>query len=125
MHYRHRLPLVHGHNIWPAATIADASNPQTVVSGLTTGSYVFRWSVSAPSGCSTTDDVNIVVSNSTDVANAGTDFISCSGGTNNIQLSAMPAPAGSTGTWAIPINRLAPIPEVFLILIAQHLSIAA
>lgn len=85
----------------PSATIQNTSSPQTLVSGLTDGSYTFRYSVDNGSGCTTTDDVSIIVSGISGTADAGQDSISCSGGTNKMQLHASPAPTGSTGTWSV------------------------
>lgn len=84
-----------------AASINDAGNPQAVVSGLTDGTYTFRWSVTGPGGCASTDDVTITISSIAATANAGADGASCSGGTNVTQLNATAAPAGFTGTWQL------------------------
>ncbi|GAA4442258.1 hypothetical protein GCM10023091_28700 [Ravibacter arvi] len=84
-----------------AASIADPSNPETLVSGLASGTYTFRFSVDGGPGCVTSDDVTISVSNGGAIANAGSDMATCSGGTNKVQLNATAAPAGVTGTWSV------------------------
>ncbi|MCE7044105.1 PKD domain-containing protein [Dyadobacter sp. CY312] len=85
----------------PGASIQNTSNPQTLVSGLTDGSYLFRYTVDNGTGCTTTDDVSVLISSSSDVADAGPDADACSGGTNKIQLDAGLPQTGSTGTWSL------------------------
>lgn len=90
--------LVSGPN---TPTIADVNSNQTTVSGLVTGTYTFRYTVSdATGGCVTSDDVVITVS-SVPTADAGVDFLSCSGGTNVIEFAATPAGTGNIGTWSV------------------------
>lgn len=84
-----------------AAAITDPSSPQTTVTGLSDGTYTFRWSVTGPGGCSSSDDVTVTVASTSTTANAGPDIVSCSGGTNVARLNATPAPAGFTGTWQV------------------------
>lgn len=85
----------------PTASILDPGNPGTLVSGLVDGTYTFRFSVAGGPTCSSTDDVTFIISSNSDVASAGSDMASCSGGANNIRLNATAAPAGNTGTWSI------------------------
>ncbi|KAA0992051.1 PKD domain-containing protein [Dyadobacter aurulentus] len=85
----------------PSASIQNTSSPQTLVSGLTDGSYIFRYSVDNGSGCTTTDDVSVTISGNSDTAVAGADSAACSGGTNKMHLNASPSLAGSTGSWSV------------------------
>jgi hypothetical protein len=84
-----------------AASINDANSAQTIVSGLTAGTYTFRWTVSGGAGCVSTDDVVITVSSNVLTANAGVNQNSCAGGNNTIALDAVAAPAGFTGSWSL------------------------
>lgn len=82
------------------AVIASAANPNTLISGLVSGTYTFRWTV--PAACVISDDVNVTISNIAATANAGPDFTTCTGSTNNgIPLNAAPAAVGLTGSWII------------------------
>jgi hypothetical protein len=82
------------------ALIASPTNPNSLISGLVSGSYTFRWAVSEP--CLSTDDVVITISNMSAVSNAGTDFTECNAnGINTILMNATPAPTGLTGTWTV------------------------
>lgn len=77
-------------------TIVDPSNPNTVINGLVTGTYTFRWTVTAKSIflCQGSfDDMVVVVS---PTANAGADQTYCD--VTSIQLKGN---ENSTGTWTL------------------------
>ncbi|UPZ14215.1 PKD domain-containing protein [Flavobacterium humidisoli] len=77
-------------------SIADATNPNTAITGLTAGTYTFRWTITAKSVflCpGTFDDVVVVVA---PAANAGLDQSYCD--VNSIQLKGN---ENSTGTWTL------------------------
>lgn len=44
-----------------AAVFSDPSSPNTTVSNLVGGRYIFRWTVTSPGGCSLFDDVQVTV----------------------------------------------------------------
>jgi gliding motility-associated-like protein len=78
------------------ATITNINLPNTTVTGLANGTYIFRWTL-AGTGCGTsTSDVTIVVS---EPANAGADQSLC--GVTTTNLAATPATGGNTGTWTV------------------------
>lgn len=73
-------------------TIVNVNDPNTIVSGLVTGTYIFRWTITGSDTCGATyDDTALVVNIS---ANAGPDQHLCE--TTNLFLEAT---FGSTGTW--------------------------
>lgn len=83
----------------PTVTFADATNPNTLVTGLIAGqTYTFRWTVTGPSACGpTTDDV--VITNLRPIANniiSSTSALVCSGQT--ITITGL-TPTGGTGTY--------------------------
>lgn len=78
-----------------SATINNQNSPNTTVTGLTSGTYTFRWTISG-GGCATSfDDVIVVVSTP---ANAGLDQNLCGVGITSTTLAAT-APITGTGTW--------------------------
>ncbi|NAS32510.1 DUF11 domain-containing protein [Flavobacteriaceae bacterium R38] len=73
-------------------TISDVNDPLATVSGLTTGSYTFRWTISGEPSCpSTFADLTIDVF---EPANAGADQLLCEADNTILE-----AAFGSTGTW--------------------------
>ncbi|MBO9585032.1 MAG: DUF11 domain-containing protein [Flavobacterium sp.] len=77
-------------------TIADPSDPNTVINGLVAGTYTFRWTITAKSIflCpGSFDDMVVVVD---PAANAGPDQTHCD--VTSVQLIAN---ENSTGTWAL------------------------
>ncbi|MBK9177326.1 MAG: gliding motility-associated C-terminal domain-containing protein [Flavobacteriales bacterium] len=78
---------------------ADASNPNTGVSGLSIGTNTFRWTITNGPCGDTQDEVTITVFNENHpVANAGADQELCTPtSTTTLQGSAVTFPA--TGTW--------------------------
>lgn len=86
-----------------AATFADATNPNTTVSGLTIGTNILRWTINnGPCNPSNTfDDVAIVVFNNAQLpANAGADFDACTSQASvTLVGNAFTAPA--TGQWSL------------------------
>lgn len=73
-----------------SGTFANPSQANTTVSNLGAGENIFRWTVTNSCGISS-DDVSIT--NSSPVANAGTDQIACS---SSINLA-----ASGTGSWSV------------------------
>lgn len=86
-----------------AGTIASPNSPTTAVSNLGPGTNVFRWTLSnGPcAGGITTDQVSVVVFNSSAaVANAGPDQSICST-TSSVTLAGSPVVAPATGLWSV------------------------
>lgn len=81
------------------ATIASVNSHTSAVSGLLTGFYTFRWTVSNGGCSSNDDDVDIVITNPPAAANAGADTSICgtSGATTYVPIRATPA----TGYWTM------------------------
>lgn len=73
-----------------SGTFANANQATTTVSNLGAGENIFRWTVTNNCGVSS-DEVSIT--NSSPVANAGTDLVACS---SSINLAAT-----GTGTWSV------------------------
>jgi gliding motility-associated-like protein len=85
------------------ANITNTNLPNTTVTGLTNGTYVFRWTL-AGTGCGTsTSDVTITISSP---ANAGPDQSIC--GVTMTTLAATPTLTG-TGTWSVISGPSTPI----------------
>jgi len=78
-----------------AATIADATNPATTVTGLTPGNYVFRWTISFSNCTANTDDVQVIIYDNPSPADAGTDQTICSASTTLTGNT----PVVGNGTW--------------------------
>lgn len=82
-----------------AVSFADASDPASGVSGLSTqGAYVFRWSIITAGCASNDDDVTVSVSASPTSALAGPDQEVCS--TLGSATMAANAPSVGTGAWS-------------------------
>lgn len=84
-----------------ATTSININDPKTPVSNLANGNYVFHFTATDGLGCTSGDDVSIVINNVTAVPDAGSNGVICSGGNNKIRLAAAPATTGLTGTWTI------------------------
>ncbi len=80
-----------------SGTIANASLANTVVTGLTVGTSVFRWTVSSGSCASVSDEVSIMVNNPPSASNAGIDQTIC---LTSAALSAN-VPSTGTGVWSV------------------------
>ncbi|MBK0370514.1 gliding motility-associated C-terminal domain-containing protein [Flavobacterium agrisoli] len=83
------------------AIIANVNNPETAVTGLISGEYQFRWTISGGAACDVTQSIASVIV-STDVptaAAAGTDKTVCYG--SSLQLEGNPTLANETGTWTV------------------------
>ncbi len=83
----------------PAATIVTPNAPNSSITDLAGGNtYTFRWTLSnGACGDYSADDVSIVVSDGTQLAEAGGVVMICNGTTGN--LAATAANAGNVGTW--------------------------
>lgn len=76
-----------------AATISNLSVSNPAVTGLASGSYIFRWTVSGGAGCaSSVQDVSVSVSQK---ASAGTNATLC-----NSDATLLTGNTGTTGTWS-------------------------
>ncbi|MCX6251815.1 MAG: hypothetical protein NTX61_13815, partial [Bacteroidetes bacterium] len=80
--------------------ITPSGTYSAIASALITGSYTFRYDISAP-GCTSYDDMNVVISGQPSTADAGSDqTLTC--GTTTIQLGAIvPIPLVGTGLWTL------------------------
>ncbi|MCC6372310.1 MAG: tandem-95 repeat protein [Bacteroidia bacterium] len=84
------------------AVIANPTLNVTTITGLTAGTYFFRWSISGGLGCSTNfADTRVVVANpAPTAASAGPSQTVCYG--TQIQLAGnTPTVIGETGTWSV------------------------
>lgn len=94
---------VSGTGLWtinsgPAgAVISSPGSPVTTVSGITSGQYVFYWTISNGSCTSTVDSLLVTVSGNVTTPNAGADQSFCN--INSIQLNGNSAINGS-GLWS-------------------------
>jgi len=94
-------PPLSGTGLWSIqngnATIENASNPQSSISGLSPGTVVLVWTVSS-NGCEPDSDlISILINTPPDAANAGEDAEIC---TDSLVLSAS-TPASGNGTWSV------------------------
>ncbi|MEO0312265.1 MAG: hypothetical protein RIQ89_1922, partial [Bacteroidota bacterium] len=77
------------------STITAQGTTGATISNLIPGTYVLRWSVSG-GGCSSTDDMQIIVNQPPTTANAGTDIKICNGTTTTLAGN---TPTFGTGAW--------------------------
>jgi gliding motility-associated-like protein len=73
-------PATIGTGVWSttsAAIITDVNDPATSVSGLVIGDNIFVWTITSGT-CVTIDTIDVVISQQTDPANAGSDQNVCS-----------------------------------------------
>jgi len=77
------------------AAITLDSDPTTTITGLISGTYVMRWT-STSGGCSTFDDVSIIITTAPTAAAAGDDQSICLYSALNLAGN---TPAIGTGTW--------------------------
>ena len=100
-------PVFPGSGVWTVvqgtATFANASSPNTTVSGLGLGTNILQWTINngpcVPN--STSDQVSIVVYNNAQLpANAGSDFSICSTQAS-ITLTGNTVTAPATGAWTL------------------------
>ncbi len=87
--------LVSGPN---TPTITTASSPNTSVSGMITGVYIFRWTITNGVCASSADDVQITIYALPTVSNAGPDQSLCN--VNNTTLAGN-TPVTGTGNWTM------------------------
>ncbi|SFC75501.1 DUF7507 domain-containing protein [Flavobacterium phragmitis] len=83
------------------AVFSDVKNPETTVSGLISGKYRFRWTISGGAACDITQSIaEVIVSSETPTpAQAGNDQSICFGAP--VQLQGNVAQASETGTWTV------------------------
>ncbi|HYG53425.1 MAG TPA: T9SS type A sorting domain-containing protein, partial [Flavobacteriales bacterium] len=77
-------------------TITTPSSPTTTITGLTTGTYVYQWTISNPPCTNSTDQMSIIVNGTPTTANAGTDQSVC----GLTATFAGNTPTTGTGAWA-------------------------
>jgi gliding motility-associated-like protein/fimbrial isopeptide formation D2 family protein len=87
--------LISGPNV---PTITTASSPTSTVTGLITGTYVFRWTITNGVCASSSDDVTISNYGVPTVANAGPDQNLCNVTTTTFAGN---APATGSGSWSL------------------------
>lgn len=78
-------------------TINDVNSNTTSVTGLSVGTNVFEWTVTAPGCPPSSDQVTLTVDAMMPVADAGTDQTLCA---NTATMAANTALPGTTGTWS-------------------------
>ncbi len=81
----------------PAAIITNTGSPNTTVTGVTTGTYVFRWTVSNGTCTPSISDVTITNYSLPTVANAGSNQSICS---SSVTMNANTPATGNIGTWS-------------------------
>ena len=88
-----------------SATIALPTSNTSNISGLSSGYYTFRWTVSNGGCPSNFDDVNIITTTPPSLANAGTDTALCGAqySWNYIPVRSNTLTIG-TGYWSLPYN---------------------
>jgi gliding motility-associated-like protein len=92
-------PATIGTGVWSttsSATITDVNDPATSVSNLVIGDNIFVWTITSGT-CTTTDTINVVISQQTDPANAGSDQNVCS----SLAMATVSGniPVVGTGSW--------------------------
>ena len=89
------------------ASITNVNAPNTAVTGMVAGTYVFRWTIAAPAGlgCATnSDDVQVIIDQAVTGINAGIDTFFCEGSVNPFTIGS-PTQAGVTYSW-VPASLL-------------------
>jgi len=81
----------------PTCTITTPTSPTSTVTGMTQGTYVFRWTASNGSCADLTDDVTIVNNYPPTTANAGSDIRVCMYSAFNLSAN---TPTVGTGAWS-------------------------
>lgn len=81
----------------PSCTISNANNPTSTVTGMTTGTYVFRWTASNGSCADLTDEVTVINNQPPTTANAGSDIRVCMYSAFNLSAN---SPSIGTGQWS-------------------------
>ena len=79
-------------------TFGSAANSTTTVNGLTTGTYVFRWTISNAPCTASTSDVTVVVGAPVTASNAGTTQNLCNASGTTLAGN---IPSVGTGTWTV------------------------
>lgn len=78
------------------SSITAPASPSTSITGLTAGTYIFRWTI-ANGNCTSQSDVSITITAGASAANAGLDQNLC---LNSSTALAATVPAIGTGTWS-------------------------
>ncbi|MGL3001701.1 PKD domain-containing protein, partial [Flavobacterium sp. RSSB_23] len=74
-------------------TFSDFNSPTTVIENLISGTYIFRWTVSAGLCPDNFDTVQVIVR---DISNAGNDVVSC-----DVGAVPLTGTIGTIGTWSV------------------------
>ncbi len=83
------------------SSIASVNAPNSAVTGLVPGTYIYRWTVASPSGlgCSVnSDDVQIIIDPAVPLMNAGADTTFCQATVNAFNIGS-PSQVGVTYSW--------------------------
>ncbi len=95
---------VHGIGTWTLSsgyagwTISDEHAHNAVISSLTSGTYVFKWTVGEGTCSETSDEVTIYVSNPPTTADAGNDITVCSATSTTLAAN---TPIVGNGYWSL------------------------
>ncbi len=95
------VPATTGTGVWTfvngpnTPVITDPADPNTIITGLIPGTYVFDWTISN-GPCTSSDQAQVLIASTPTTANAGSDQSLC--GTSTVTLEGNNAFAG-TGTW--------------------------
>lgn len=95
----------------PAVTVTTNSNNTAIVSGLTSGSYTFQYTITVGGCGAATDLMNVTVSGPPSVADAGVDQELCTTSGTTANLLAV-TPVVGTGAWTFlsrPVGSVATI----------------
>lgn len=85
--------------------ISSATNPNTTITGLTAGTYVYQWTITSGTCPASTDQVTITVNAPPTTANAGVDQSICS----TTATMAGNTPTSGTGAWTFVSGPVTPV----------------
>ncbi len=94
--------ITNGNGVWskvsgPTCTISNVNSPTSGITGMTPGTYVFRWTASNGSCSELTDDVTILNNYPPTTAAAGADIRVCMYSAFNLAAN---TPSVGTGSWS-------------------------
>ena len=106
------INVLSGTGIWSqlsgpvTAFIDDASNPSTIISGLSFGTYLFSWTTSSGSCAISTDSVQIIIYDTPLMADAGSDQTLC---ISDPLIMAANSPGSGIGWWSVVSGPNVPV----------------